>query len=48
MIRYYRHVPNSLVADMQAKGWKIAHDLKDCHHGFHAVLMIWEGDGEPD
>lgn len=48
MIRYYRYVQNAMVATFAAKGWTIAHDLQDCHHGAHAVLMIWEGAGEPD
>jgi hypothetical protein len=47
VIRYFRHVPNHRVPEYQAKGWRIANDLKDCHHGHHAVLMIWEGEGEP-
>lgn len=48
MIRYYRHVPLARVEEFQGKGWVVAHDLQDCHHGFHAVLMIYGGDGEPD
>ncbi len=36
-----------LVAQYLAQGWKLEDDFADCHHGRHAVLMIWEGENEP-
>lgn len=47
MITWFRYVARGNVDEMQAKGWKVVHDLNDCHHGAHAVLMTWEGVGEP-
>ncbi len=47
MTTWFRHVPNHRVSEFEAKGWKVVHDLNDCHHGAHAVLMTWEGVGEP-
>jgi hypothetical protein len=45
---YFHFVAHFAVSAMRAKGWRLVHDLQDCHHGGHAVLMIWEGECEPD
>ena len=47
MTTFFRYVPHSKVADMEAKGWTLAHDMADNRHGHYAVLMKWGGDGEP-
>ena len=35
------------VTDYEAKGWKVAGPLGG-NHGHYSVLMIWEGQGEPN
>lgn len=47
MIEYLKYVPLSDVWKWLAKGWTIRDDMVTTHHGRHAVLMIWKGDGEP-
>ena len=32
------------VADYEALGWRIVSDMKDTHHGHHAVLMRRDDD----
>jgi hypothetical protein len=47
-MRWLRYVPHAEVEKYLAKGWLIEDDLKKSHHGYHAVLMIWAGEHEPD
>lgn len=47
MIEWLRYVPLADVAAYLAKGWAFRDDMADSHHGAHAVLMIWKGEGEP-
>ena len=44
---WLRYVPIHELLTWLAKGWAIADDLQDTHHGAHACLCIWEGEGEP-
>jgi hypothetical protein len=47
MIQWFRLVAhNELVAHLAA-GWEVADDLADTHHGRHASLCRWAGEGEP-
>ena len=32
-------VQHHQIAEFEAKGWSVADDMQDCHHGVHAVLM---------
>ena len=45
---WLRYVPHRLVDSYLAKGWAVADDMASTHHGTHAVLMVWQGEGEPD
>lgn len=45
--QWFYYCPLDQVGEYLAKGWTIANDNADCHHGRHAVLMIWAGEGEP-
>lgn len=44
----FRYVTHDDVADYIAKGWEVESDLAVTHHGRHAVLMVWRGEGEPN
>ncbi len=33
-------------AEMQALGWQVGQDTF-YHHNAYALLLVWEGDGEP-
>jgi hypothetical protein len=44
--QWLRYVPHRLVAEFSARGWRLADDFAGTHHGAHAVLMVWEGDGD--
>jgi hypothetical protein len=46
--QWLRYVPHRLVAEFSARGWRLADDFAGTHHGAHAVLMVWEGEDEPD
>lgn len=41
---YVRHAD---VPAYQALGWTRLNDLDGTHHGYHACLMRWDGEGEP-
>jgi hypothetical protein len=47
MTTFFRYVAHDKVQAYQAQGWRVVSDLTGCHHGVHAVLMKWEGAGEP-
>jgi len=47
MTTWFRYVRSDDIARYRANGWRVVSDLSDCHHGAHAVLMQWEGAGEP-
>lgn len=47
MITWFRYVPHSALLLHLAKGWSISDELHGTHHGVHAVLCIWTGDGSP-
>lgn len=46
-ITYLKYVPLADVATWFAKGWTISDDMVGTHHGRHAVLMVYVGEGEP-
>lgn len=47
MTTYFKYVPHADVEAMTAKGWFLVNDMRDNRHGVHAVLMRWDGFGEP-
>lgn len=47
MTTWIKYVPHAMVKEFEANGWKRSDGLDGTHHGHHAVIMIWEGDGEP-
>lgn len=44
---YFKYVPLKDVGDWLKVGWTVVDDLSGTHHGVHAVLMKWVGDGVP-
>lgn len=44
---WLRYVPLDAVGAYLALGWTIRDDMANTHHGAHAVLMVWTGEGEP-
>jgi len=44
---WFRYVRHADVARFTAAGWRLVDDLATTCHGRHAVLMQWEGAGEP-
>lgn len=44
---WLRYVPHALVDAYLAKGWVVADNMADIHHGFYSVIMRWAGEGEP-
>ena len=48
MTTFFRYVPHDRVEAMKAQGWTVANDMQGTRHGTYAVLMQWEGTGEPD
>jgi len=44
---WLRFVPHTRVADYESVGWELSDDLSTCHHGQHAVIMRWAGEGYP-
>jgi hypothetical protein len=47
MIQWFRLVPHGQLVAHLAQGWLVADDLADTHHGRHASLCRWGGEGEP-
>jgi hypothetical protein len=47
MTFWLKYVPLADVGKWLAKGWTIVDDMATAHHGRHAVLMKWTGEGEP-
>lgn len=47
MITWLRYVTHAEVGTWLAKGWTIVDDLAGTNHGHFAVLMKFEGEGEP-
>ncbi len=43
---FLRYVTFEDVPDYESRGWKL-HAPLGGNNGHYAVLMIWEGDGEP-
>ena len=43
----YRYVPYALIDRYMALGWTWDGEMMHAPHGCYAVLMEWEGDGEP-
>jgi len=43
---WLRYVPFDRVAEFEAKGWKV-HGPLGGNHGNYALLMVFEGEGEP-
>lgn len=43
----FRYVVHSLIPDYEALGWVNTGVLLGTHHGFHADLLEWHGEGEP-
>lgn len=48
VLHWLRYVPHSLRAEYEAKGWKVSCEMEDTNHGQWSVLMIYEGEGEPE
>jgi hypothetical protein len=48
MTTFFRYVPHANVQAYEAQGWRVVSDLTGCRHGAFAVLMQWEGAGEPN
>ena len=46
-VQWLRYVPHGRIVEFLAKGWCISDELHGTNHGDYAVLMVWEGDGEP-
>lgn len=44
---WLRYVPHAQILRFLATGWAISDELHGTNHGNYAVLMIWEGEGEP-
>jgi hypothetical protein len=47
MIEWFRLVAHSDLIAHHAQGWEVSDDLADTHHGHHASLCRWPGEGEP-
>jgi hypothetical protein len=45
-VAYYRYVTHSRRASYEAVGW-LPTAVLEGHHGYWSVLMMWDGDGEP-
>lgn len=43
----FRFIRHEDVPAWQACGWEPLPDLEGTHHGQHARLMRWKGEGEP-
>jgi len=48
MTTWFRYVPHAKIEDMKAKGWALENPMTDNRHGAFAVLMRWQGFGEPE
>lgn len=46
-MKWFRYVRLEDVGVYLVKGWTIADDMADTHHGTYACLMQWVGEGEP-
>jgi hypothetical protein len=46
-ITWFRYVPHDQLIAHLAQGWQVSDDLADTHHGRHASLCRWPGEGEP-
>jgi hypothetical protein len=44
---WFRYIRHERIAAYEALGWVIVDDLANTHHGDHAVLGKWAGEGEP-
>jgi hypothetical protein len=47
VISWFRYVKHRDVPAYLAQGWVVENNMADTHHGRHAVLMRWAGEGEP-
>ena len=45
-ITWHRYVRHADISAYEAKGWRVECDLGPTH-GQWAVMMVWEGEGEP-
>jgi hypothetical protein len=43
----FRYVVHSRVHQYESLGWTRLDGLDETHHGHHAALMRWDGQGEP-
>lgn len=46
--KYVRYVRHHEVEAYLSRGWVVSDDLSGTHHGFHACVMSWPHEGEPD
>jgi hypothetical protein len=44
---FFHYVPHDKIEAFIAQGWVIVSRLENTPHGFYAVFMKWEGQGEP-
>lgn len=48
MVMYYlRYVPHAQREEYEKRGWRVVNEMADDHHGQYSVLMVYEGEGEP-
>jgi hypothetical protein len=45
---YLKYVMHHEVEAYVARGWVVSDDLSGTHHGFHACVMSWPYEGEPE
>lgn len=48
VIQYLRYVTHDQVQAFLDKGWIVTSTLAESNHGFYAVLMLYEGNDEPN
>lgn len=44
---WLRYVPHAKVSAYTALGWQPTDGLSTTHHGVHAIIMEWQGEGVP-
>ena len=46
-IQFLKYVPHVDMLGHLASGWRLSDELHGTNHGHYAVLMVWDGEGEP-
>lgn len=47
-IQFLKYVPHVDMLAHLSRGWKLSDELHGTNHGHYAVLMVWDGEGEPE